>query len=192
MRMNEGCVLLRYLLGVRMHALAGYFYSGYKAEADKGEEHGPSCLVAACPCDLFHGFYVAPRPYLHEGAYYESGEDDEGFLVPACEEPVEELGKAEDADCCSDAEDSDDEEVAAEVHSGDEVCDDSHYVLVLSEDEEDEASGYSREDHCADRDGSAEEDEPECVRSLGRGERAYDDAEYDSEGKEQGFTQFPT
>ena len=75
--------------------------------------------------------------------------------------------------------------------SGDQAGDGFHYVLVFPEDQQDETAGNAGEDHGADCDGSAEEDEPESVRGLGGGEGAYCYTE-DSSGNEQKYlTEMP-
>ena len=168
----------------------------HQGEADEGEEDGAAdvhvcwghvlwydfCREAALGgfgkgCEFrelrcHYGFSVAPRPYFHEGSDDEAGKDDEGFFVPAGEEPVEEFREAEDSDYCTYEEYAEDEEVAGKV-SAEEACDDSHDVFVFAENQEDEAAWDAWEDHSADGDGSAEEDEPQRIRGLGRGERAY-------------------
>ena len=175
------------------YPFAGDFYACDEEETEEGEKDGGADmhvgggsvladelfeeLRAVGPADVFDfrelgaydGCHVAPRPYFDEGADDEAGEDYEGFLVPAGEEPVEEFGEGEYSADCSNEEDGQYQEVGPEVLAADEAGDGAHDVLIFPEDKEDEASGDAGKDHCADGYRAAEEDEPECVRGLGRG-----------------------
>ena len=98
-------------------SLSDEFYACDKRESDEGEEGGAAVEHTAGCIGLGEGFGIGPGPNFDEGADDEAGEDDEGFFVPAGEEPVEELGEAEDADDGSDGEYAEDEEVTSEFYS---------------------------------------------------------------------------
>ena len=73
---------------------------------------------------------------------------------------MQELRECKDSYTCSDQEDADNHQVLSEVHASNQVRNGSHYEFVLSEYQQDEASGNAGQDHCADGDSTAEENEP--------------------------------
>ena len=119
---------------------SGDLDSSHKAESDECEDDCACDVHAAGRLDLLECLDVAPWPHLHERTDDESGKDDERLLVPAGEQPVQELRESEDADNRSDEENGDDRQVASDFLTCDESRDDAHDVLIFSEDQEDEAA----------------------------------------------------
>ena len=96
---------------------------------------------------------------------------------------MEELGECQDADDAADSEHGQDGDV--------QIAHGLHHIVVFSEDDQDEAARDARQNHGAYGDCTADEDEPEPVRSI-RGRHCADDyAESDTYNKEEIVEKFP-
>ena len=106
-------------------------------------------------------------------------------------QPVQEFCKGYDAGCCSDDKYYESNEIHKDAFAGYDICDCSHQVFIFAENQKDETSGDAGQNHCADCDCSADEDEPQSVRSCGGGEGADYYAQDDTEDEHHKVLDFP-
>ena len=170
----------------RIVPLADWIICNEEDAADGEPDRGPEFAAERGGQDVIPaGFAGLPRPDLAQGADHEADQQGDGEVMDFFEQPAEHPDEGSDADHQSEGEKAEGEEVLPEIDSGLELVDRVEHVVVLAEQQQDERTGNTGENHGADGGGAAEDEIDVAVgRVLEQGEP--DDDPSGGDAAEQG------